>query len=26
SFEKYREEPIFKAVVKVPKGLIKLKL
>ncbi len=26
SFEKYREEPIFKAVVKMPKGLIKLKL
>ncbi|MGN8414268.1 YhcH/YjgK/YiaL family protein [Helicobacter pylori] len=26
SFEKYREEPIFKAVVKAPKGLIKLKL
>ncbi|MFB1285010.1 YhcH/YjgK/YiaL family protein [Helicobacter pylori] len=26
SFEKYREEPIFKAVVKVPKRLIKLKL
>ncbi|WP_120907811.1 YhcH/YjgK/YiaL family protein [Helicobacter pylori] len=26
SFEKYRAEPIFKAVVKVPKGLIKLKL
>ncbi|NID07993.1 DUF386 family protein [Helicobacter pylori] len=26
SFEKYREEPISKAVVKVPKGLIKLKL
>ncbi|GAA7394141.1 YhcH/YjgK/YiaL family protein [Helicobacter pylori] len=26
SFEKYREGPIFKAVVKVPKGLIKLKL
>ncbi|MGL2721901.1 YhcH/YjgK/YiaL family protein [Helicobacter pylori] len=26
SFEKYRAEPIFKAVVKAPKGLIKLKL
>ncbi|MFP6183602.1 YhcH/YjgK/YiaL family protein [Helicobacter pylori] len=26
SFEEYREEPIFKAVVKMPKGLIKLKL
>ncbi|GAA9228536.1 YhcH/YjgK/YiaL family protein [Helicobacter pylori] len=26
SFEKYKAEPIFKAVVKVPKGLIKLKL
>ncbi|WP_120820275.1 YhcH/YjgK/YiaL family protein [Helicobacter pylori] len=26
SFEKYRTDPIFKAVVKAPKGLIKLKL
>ncbi len=26
SFEKYKAEPIFKAVVKAPKGLIKLKL
>ncbi len=26
SFEKYRAEPIFKTVVKMPKGLIKLKL
>lgn len=26
SFEKYKAEPIFKAVIKAPKGLIKLKL
>ncbi|MCQ2836741.1 YhcH/YjgK/YiaL family protein [Helicobacter pylori] len=26
SFEKYKAEPIFKTVVKMPKGLIKLKL